>query len=475
MTEEDQDAGEGTQRKRGKRSRTERDSVASGAGGNRPMVAIVGRPNVGKSTLFNRLAGRRLAIVEDVAGVTRDRHYADATALGTEYVLIDTGGFDPASEDPMATSIASQVRLAIEECDVVVCVLDATTDPAIADREAVRLLRAAERPVIFVANKADSQKRAHESMSLYELGIDDLLPVSALHGHGSGELEDAIARTLPEPTGPSTPIGGRDCPRVAIVGRPNAGKSSLVNRLLGEERHLVDDRPGTTVDSVDSLLERNGGQLVLIDTAGMRRKRSVRGGVEGLSVIHAIRSMERSHAVVLMIDAAAGPAEQDAKIAGLAEERGRALVIGLNKMDLLSAEERGKATERIRDILAFAPWAPIVPVSVTTGRGVGRLMEALDRAVAEHDKRVPTGEMNRFFEEVLEHHPPPTMHKRSVRLYYVTQAEVRPPTFVVMANNPDDVHWSYQRYVVNQIRSRFGFEGTPIRIRYRKKRRREKD
>jgi len=261
---------------------------------------------------------------------------------------------------------------------------------------------------------------------------------------------------------------------VAIVGRPNAGKSSLVNRLLGEDRHLVDDRPGTTVDSVDSLLERDGGQLVLIDTAGMRRKRSVRGGVEGLSVIHAIRSMERSHAVVLMIDAAAGPAEQDAKIAGLAEERGRALVIGLNKMDLLSAEERTRTTTRIREILAFAPWAPIVPLSVKTGRGVGRLMEALDKAVAEHDKRVKTAEMNRFFDEVLENHPPPSMHKRPVRLYYVTQAEVRPPTFIVVANNPDDVHWSYQRYVANQIRKRFGFEGTPIRVRYRKKRRRER-
>jgi GTP-binding protein len=435
------------------------------------MVAIVGRPNVGKSTLFNRLAGGHIAIVEDVPGVTRDRHYADALALGKEYVLVDTGGFDPESEDPMAASIASQVRLAIDECDLIVCVLDATTDPTPADREAVRLLRQSGKPVIWVANKADSRKREHEALTHYELGIDELLPVSALHGHGTGDLEEAIAERLPETT--VAEIIGRDCPRVAIIGRPNAGKSSLVNRLLGEERHLVDDRPGTTVDPIDSLIERNGKELVLIDTAGMRRKRAVKKqGVEGLAVIHAIRSIERAHAVVLLIDALEGTAEQDAKIAGLAEERGRALVIGLNKMDLLDADGRKKIIARTREILAFAPWAKIVPVSVKTGRGVEKLMEALDEALREHDKRVSTGQLNRFFEEVLETHPPPTMGKRPVRLYFITQAEVRPPTFVVITNHPTDVHFSYQRYVINMIRERFGFEGTPIRVRYRQKRRR---
>jgi len=447
--------------------------MPAGAGGNRPVVAIVGRPNVGKSTLFNRLAGGKIAIVEDVAGVTRDRHYADAVARGKEYVLVDTGGFDPESEDPMAESIASQVRLAIDECDLIVSVLDARSDPTPADREAVKLLRHADKPVIWVANKADARGHEHEAMALYELGLDDILPVSALHGNNTGDLEDAIAAALPDLPDEPEPVMGRDCPRVAIVGRPNAGKSSLVNRLVGEDRHLVDSRPGTTVDPIDTLLERDGNPLVLIDTAGIRRRRAVKGGVEGLAVIHAIKAMERAHCVVLMIDANDGTAEQDAKIAGLAEERGRALVVALNKTDLMNKETRKAVVTRTREILAFAPWATIVPVSVKQGRGVKKLMTAVDAAIREHDKRIPTGELNRFFEEVLETHPPPTMHKRMVRLYFITQAEVRPPTFIVVANRPDDVHFSYQRYVANQLRKRWGFDGTTIRVRYRAKRKTE--
>lgn len=456
---------------KGRRNRAERDPMPAGAGSTRPMVAIVGRPNVGKSTLFNRLAGRRIAIVEDTPGVTRDRHYADTHAFGREYVLIDTGGFDPESDDPMTDSIARQVELAIEEADLVVCVLDATADATTADREAVRLLREADKPTIYVANKADSKKRALESVSHYELGLDQLMPISGLHGRGVGELEERIAAELPAPETPPDPVAGRSAPRVAIVGRPNAGKSSLVNRLLGEARHLVDNRPGTTVDSIDSLLVRDDNEMVLIDTAGMRRKRTVRKvrGIEGLSVIHAIRSIERSHAVVLMIDADRGPAEQDAKIASLAQERGRALVIGLNKMDLLHRDKsRQQATiTRAKEVLNMVPWAPVIPLSVETGRGVKKLMTVVDGALASHRRRIGTGELNRFFAEVLESHPPPTVNKRSVRLYFITQAEVRPPTFVVSSNRPDDVHRSYQRYVVNQIRARFGFEGTSIRVRYR--------
>ncbi len=375
----------------------------------------------------------------------------------------------------MAESIASQVRLAIAECDLIVNVLDARADPTPADREAVKLLRHADKPVIWVANKADARRHEHEAMALYELGLDEILPVSALHGNNTGDLEDAIADALPEAPEVPVPVAGRDCPRVAIVGRPNAGKSSLVNRLIGEDRHLVDDRPGTTVDPIDTLLERGGDPLVLIDTAGIRRRRSVKGGVEGLAVIHAIKAMERAHAVVLMIDAADGVAEQDAKIAGLAEERGRALVIVLNKSDLMNAEERKKVTQRTREILAFVPWAPIVVASVEKGRAVDKIMRAVDSAIREHDKRVGTAELNRFFEEVIETHPPPTQGKRVVRLYFITQAEVRPPTFVVVANRPEDVHFSYQRYVANQIRKRFGFQGTAIRVRYRKKRKGERD
>jgi len=452
---------------------TDRRNLArrpAGAVRGKPLVAIVGRPNVGKSTLFNRLAGERIAIVEDVPGVTRDRHYADAFLLGRELVLVDTGGFDPESDDPMKTGIASQVRLALQECDLVICVVDAGVDPLPADREAVALLRDAGKPVIFVANKADSERKSHGAMSYYELGIDDVMPISALHGRGVGELEDRIAELLPEVL--EEPEPDLEVPRVAIIGRPNAGKSSLVNQLCGERRQLVDDRPGTTVDSVDTLIERDGHRLILIDTAGIRRKRSVpKRGIEGLSVLQAIRSIERSDIVVLMIDGERGVGEQDAKIAGLADDRGRALVLALNKVDLLSRDQQKKAMDRTREVLAFVPWAPLVTVSALSGRGVHTLLGRIADAVAEHRKRVPTAELNRFFEEVLMRHPPPTMHHRAVRLYYITQALVRPPTFIVITNEPRGVHFSYQRYVVNQIRKRFGFRGTPIRVRYRGKKR----
>jgi GTPase len=455
--------------KRPRRGAHRPQPLPAGAGGNLPLVAVVGRPNVGKSTLFNRLAGKKLAVVEDMPGVTRDRHYTDADVFGRPYVLVDTGGFDPASDDPRQSGIVQQVHHALAECDVVVCVLDATCEPLEADEEAVKLLRRAQKPVIYVANKADSKGRALVANSLYRLGIDALLPVSALHGHGVGDLEEAIGAALPEPSGEEALDLGPDVLRVAIVGRPNAGKSSLVNRLLGEDRQVVDAKPGTTVDSVDSLLERGKHRMVLIDTAGMRRKRGVGRGVEALAVYQAIRAIERSDVVVLMIDAEGGAAEQDAKIAGLAVDRGRALVLGLNKSDLIDRAGEGEAIDKAREVLSFVPWAPAVTLSAKTGKGVSQLLGRIADAGHEHRRRVTTGEVNRFFEEVLERHPPPSYRNRPVRLYYVTQAQTAPPTFVVSTNEAKGVHFSYQRYVVNQLRERFGFRGTPVVVRYRGK------
>jgi GTP-binding protein len=454
--------------------RRDEHPLPAGAEGALPLVAIVGRPNVGKSTLFNRLAGQRIAIVEDMPGVTRDRHYAEASVLGRPCVLVDTGGFDPHSDDPMREGIAHHVRLALEEADLVVAVLDATSEPLPADREAVQLLRGAKKPVIFVANKADSPTKAQQAMSLYELGVDEILPISAAHGLGLGDLEETVAQALPKEDPRARQELPEGTPRLAIIGRPNAGKSSLANRLLGEERQLVDDRPGTTIDSIDTLVDIQGEPFVLIDTAGIRRRRAVKKdrGVEALSVMKAIRSMERSDGVLLLIDAADGAAEQDARLAGLAVDRGRALVIGLNKMDLLDAEQRKKAIGTLRDVLAFAPWAPIVPISAKTGRGTTKLMQTVKAALVEHEKRIGTAELNRFFEEVLEHHPPPTHKGKSVRLYYVTQASTKPPTFVAVTNEPDAVHFCYARYVGIRIRERLGAEGTTVRVFYRRRRRR---
>jgi GTPase len=440
----------------------------TGGSGRMPIVAIVGRPNVGKSALFNRLAGAKIAIVQDMPGVTRDRLYADTIALGRPYVLIDTGGFDPQSEDPLTQSIASQVRIALNEADVVICVLDAKLSPLPADREAVQLLRKAKVPVIHVANKADNATTMASAGDLYRLGIDELMPVSALHGHGIGDLEERLVSHFPPPA-EETDSEDDELDRVAIVGRPNAGKSSLVNRLLGEQRQIVDDRPGTTVDSVDTLVMHRDEPMVLIDTAGMRRKRAVEEGLEALSVMQALRAIDRCNVVVMMIDAHEGPSEQDAKIAGLCAERGKGLVVALNKADLLDADGRKQVTAKARELLNFAQWAPLHTLSVKGGRGVQKLMDTVRKVAKAHRSRVTTGEVNRFFEEVLSHHPPPTMDGRSVRLYYATQVSVRPPSFVITSNHPDRVHFSYRRYVVNQLRDRCGFEGTPIRVFYRDK------
>jgi GTP-binding protein len=430
----------------------------------------VGRPNVGKSTLFNRLAGKRLAIVHDLPGVTRDRNYGDTLLSGREIVLIDTGGFDPEDEDPMRQGIARQVKAAISEADVVVCVLDGTAPPTFADREAVKLLRQSDKPVLYVANKADDPERVLAANELYELGIPKLWPVSALHGRGLAEVGNAIVAALPEKE-PDAEAPSDDVPRVALIGRPNAGKSSLTNRLAGDERSLVDARPGTTRDPVDTRVEIDGNAFVVVDTAGIRRKSRVDKGIEAASVIRAIRSIERAHIAIVVCDGKEGVSEQDARLLGLVSERGRAIVVALNKVDLLDRKARKAAEEQVKDALRFAPWAPVIAISAKTGFGVSELMATVKRAFDEFHRRVSTAELNRFFEQVLAQRSPPTHKGRAPRIFYITQAQAAPPVFVAMSSAPEHIKESYRRFIMNQIRKAFGFECVPIDLKFRGRRR----
>lgn len=432
-----------------------------------PIVAVVGRPNVGKSTLFNRLAGKSLAIVDDAPGITRDRHYAPAHLAGRDVTLVDTGGFDPASGDPMQQGIARHVEAAIAEADVIVCVLDGTLPPTTPDREAVALLRGADKPVIYVANKVDNEGRALQATELFSLGVPALVNVSALHGRGTAELALKVVEALPPYT--EDEPSNDDIPRVALVGRPNAGKSSLFNRLSGEERALVDDRPGTTRDALDAKITYDGKPLWVVDTAGIRRKSRVDEKVELLSVMQALKAVERAKIAILLCDATQGVAEQDARLLGLCMDRNRGIIVGLNKMDLLSREEQKKARTQAEETLSFAKFAPIMELSAKTGRGVSELVSKATRIAREWERRVPTAELNRFFRDVIERQPPPTDGGRAPRIFYITQAEAAPPTFVAMSSGAANIKPSYQRFVTNQIRKTFGFEGVPINVHYRER------
>lgn len=434
----------------------------------KPLIAIVGRPNVGKSTLFNRLVGQAVAIVHDSEGVTRDRHYADAILGGREVTYIDTGGFDPTTDDPMGQGIARHVKAAIQEADVVVCVLDGSLPPTVADREAVALLRKAERPVIFAANKMDGASKEWGLGDHFELGAKDLIPVSALHGRHVGVLESAIFEALPPPAPEEEPEEeDEELTNIVLLGRPNAGKSSLFNRLSGSERSLVDDRPGTTRDPIDAIVTFHKKQYRVLDTAGVRRKSRVERGVEAESVMRTLRSIERAHVVILLADATEGLAEQDARLLGIAAERGRAIVVGLNKVDLMTAEQKKKALSDAQDGLHFARHAPIVQLSAKTGFGVAKLMERVDQAADAMKKRVSTSALNRFFEAVLDERPPPTRGGKAPRLYYITQTMVNPPTFVVFSSSPEHIAESYRRFVINRIRKEFDFDAAPLRVFFR--------
>jgi GTPase len=459
-----------------------------------PLVAIAGRPNVGKSTLFNRLVGGRPALVHDTPGLTRDRRYGECDYFGTPLRLVDTGGLDPeAAREVIGAGIHRQALRAIDEADAIVLVVDGRAGLSAVDHDLANQLRTFGKPVFLAVNKIDHPTRDDLVHDFHALGLGTPYPVSAAHGRGIDPLLESIANTIgtpvrpepacdepsdaaerdllealdaqideaagePEPDEPAAPL------RVTFVGRPNAGKSSLTNRLLGEERSLVHDVPGTTTDPVDSPFSIGERNYVLVDTAGIRRKARIEADIEKLSVTMAISQIERADVVVLVIDAQLGPAEQDARIAGMVEQAGRALVLALNKSDLLTDVRRSELQEQIKDTFHFLPWAPVVLLSAQRGDGVDRLLDTVDRVAAQHRNRVATAQLNRFFAEIIERTPPPLHHGRAIRIHYLTQAATRPPTFVLWANSPEGLAPSYRRFIANRLRERYGFRGTPIRI-----------
>jgi GTP-binding protein len=431
-----------------------------------PIVAIVGRPNVGKSTLFNRLLGERRAIVEDFPGVTRDRNYAEVTRYDRPFTLIDTGGFEPVSEDRLLIQMREQSQLAIEEADVILFILDGREGVTPADHEVSKILRRVEKPVLFVINKVDGDKQEDEAVEFYDLGLDELITISAEHGRGVDDLVDRILSFLP-PGDDSQEVEGET--RMAIIGRPNVGKSSLVNRILGKERVVANPLAGTTRDSVDSPFIYNKKRYVLIDTAGIRRKGKVSQKLEKYSVIQALKAMDRAHVVLAVVDGSAGIIEQDLHVAGYAFERGRAVVLVVNKWDLVD-KDHGTMKEFTLDLrhrFSFLGNVPILFVSALTGQRAAKIIKDVEMVSEQFNRRIPTAALNTALQEAVEAHQPPISKGRRIKFFYMTQTAVRPPTFVVFTNQADGIHFSYQRYLTNKLREAFGFVGVPLRIEYR--------
>jgi len=436
-----------------------------------PLVALVGRPNVGKSSLFNRLVGGRPALVEDVPGVTRDRRYGVADWGPARLRVVDTGGLDPSAEGILRAMRAQTLR-AVDEADLVVLVLDATEGVTAVDQEVAGVLRRAGKPVLVAANKVDSANREVAGAEAFALGFPEVFGVSASHGRGVSDLLDAVvgalgARTRTETgtgTGTETSTGG-EALRLAFVGKPNVGKSSLVNRLLGEERVLVHDQPGTTRDPIDTPFSLGGREYVLVDTAGLRRRRSIDTLTEHVAAKMARDQLDRCDVAALVIDARQGATAEDAKLGNLIDTAGRAALIVLNKKDLVPRAELDAKLEATREVLTFMRYAPVLPTSAVTGAGVGGLPAEASRVFEQASRRIGTGELNKFLEDIVAHHPPPAgPGGRHVRLYYATQAGVRPPTFFISTNQPAAVGYPYRRFLVNQLRKAYGFEGTPIRV-----------
>jgi GTP-binding protein len=432
----------------------------------KPIVAIIGRPNVGKSTLFNRLVGKRVAIIEDEPGTTRDRIYADISWKDKTFSIVDTGGLLPDPSTDIENLIKSQVITAIEEADVIVFVLDVLDGITVLDKEVAEMLRRCGKPLVLVANKADNEQRGYGSAQFYELALGDPVPISAYHGKGVSELLDKVVQQLPQ----FTLEAEQDIMKIAIVGRPNVGKSMLLNAILGKERVIVSDKPGTTRDAIDTIFEHNGERILIIDTAGIRRRGQIDRGIERYSVDRASQAIDRSDVTLLVTEATDLLAAQDVHIAGFACEAYKGLVIVVNKWDLVEGTaDRRQYIVDIRSKIKFLPNVPIVFISALHGTGIKNVLKAAKEVYEERCKRIPTAYLNNAVRDMIAAHSPPSVRGKKLNITYTTQAEINPPTFVFSINDNSLMHFSYERYLENQLRRNFGFRGTPLRLIFRQK------
>ena len=436
----------------------------------KPVVAIVGRPNVGKSTLFNALAGEMISIVKDTPGVTRDRIYADVTWLDKEFTMIDTGGIEPDSKDIILSQMREQAQIAIDTADVIIFITDVKQGLVDADSKVADMLRRSGKPVVLVVNKVDNfDKYMADVYEFYNLGIGDPVPISAASRLGLGDMLDIVAENFPEG---SAQAEDDDRPRVAIVGKPNVGKSSIINKLLGENRVIVSDIAGTTRDAIDTEILHNGKEYIFIDTAGLRRKNKIKEELDRYSIIRTVTAVERADVVLMVIDATEGVTEQDAKIAGIAHERGKGVIIVVNKWDAIEKNDRTmrEYESDIRQVLSYMPYAEIMYVSAATGQRLNRLYDMIDMVIENQTLRIATGVLNEIMTEAVAMQQPPSDKGKRLKLYYITQVAVKPPTFVIFVNDKELMHFSYTRYLENKIREAFGFRGTSLKffIRERK-------
>ena len=430
----------------------------------RPIVAVVGRPNVGKSTLFNCLAGERISIVKDTPGVTRDRIYADVTWLDTSFTLIDTGGIEPDSKDIILSQMREQAQIAIDTADVIIFLVDVKQGLVDADLNVANMLRKSKKPVVLVVNKVDSfEKFGNDVYEFYNLGIGEPFPISSVNKLGLGEMLDEVISHFDENLYTEEED---DRPKVAIVGKPNVGKSSIINKLIGENRVIVSDIAGTTRDAVDTQVKYNGKKYELIDTAGLRKKSKINDELEAFMIVRTVAAVERCDVCVLVIDATEGVTAQDAKIAGIAHERGKAMIIAVNKWDAIEKDNKttNEFTKEIRTVLSYMPYAEILFVSAETGQRLPKLFETIDAVMENHAMRIQTGVLNEIMVEAVAMQQPPTDKGKRLKLFYITQVAVKPPTFVIFVNDKELMHFSYTRYIENRIRDTFGFRGTPLKF-----------